>query len=327
MGAEAGSAHDLGDERPAAGTGDPLGIRTGVRPGDDERARAPGDPQRLPGCEPRRGSEGGAERIRHRPGQRLARGQVQVHGSGDAVEPLARRAEGHGHGIGGERFEVRRLDLPRHRRVDARTRPGPVHAGLDRGLVRPDAAQLGRPVCRQQDQRHPGVERLHRRGQVSGGGGAGSADECRRHAGSAAEAQGGEAGDPFVDPHVHAHGSGSGERDRGERERLGARAGRQHDVADAVRDEAGQQAHGRLGRGRRRGRQRRRRLTPCGPRRGGRGIREGRRCHGRGPGVSVSPRSSKRDSSSWSSWISRSCSAALIRSAGRPAGSTSSSGR
>jgi len=67
------------------------------------------------------------------------------------------------------------------------------------GLVRAGAAEPGRPVGRDHDERQPRVRRLEDRRVEVGDGGAGRADH-RRPGADLREAQGQEAGGALVDP-------------------------------------------------------------------------------------------------------------------------------
>ena len=124
------------------------------------------------------------------------------------------------------------------------------HPGLAGGLVRADAAQLGRAVGGQQQQRHAGVMRLERGRQQVRDRGARRADHGRRHPCLAPDAERGEAGDALVDAHVQAERAAPLELGRDERERLRARTGAQDDVPDAQLDEPAQQRRGGVGGGR-----------------------------------------------------------------------------
>ncbi len=177
MAALPGPGGRLGQQRPARRGGQPgQRGRVGAVAGHDHAPLGPGQVQdgrggsgREPG--PRRPVRPPVQRLR--PGspvspvrvaghQRLAQGQVQVHRAGQA----ARRPAGQAPGPTGQRAPV-----PGH------ARPGLGHADLAEpahcvpvqlelvdGLVGAGAAQLGRPVGGQHQQRHPGLVGLDDRG-------------------------------------------------------------------------------------------------------------------------------------------------------------------
>ena len=106
-----------------------------------------------------------------------------------------------------------------------------VEADLFDGLGRPGVVQLGRPVCRADDERHPGVVRLdHRRVEFGGRGAAGDTDD-RRAARRHREPQRVEGRAPLVEPHVRREPCGQREC-KGRR----ARARADHGVGDTEPD-------------------------------------------------------------------------------------------
>ena len=175
--------------------------------------------------------------------QRLAVRQVQVHGTRRARA----RAEGGGERLVGERAQHRRsaraspsasIASGTGRSASSRT-VGANMPGLAGGLVGADAAQLGRPVGGQQQQRHAGVMRLERGRQQVRDRGARRADHGRRHPCLASDAERREAGDALVDAHVQADRAAPLEFGGDEGERLRPRTGAQHDVPDARARRAG----------------------------------------------------------------------------------------
>ena len=153
----------------------------------------------------------------HRPGMLPRRGGEGARGGGD----------------GGAQLERARRVRGRGGQVHRQAREGAEHACLPRGLVRADLPQLGRPVRREDEQRDPGVMRLHHRGVEVCGGGAGGGDH-RGGAGGVvtAEAEGGEGGGALVDPHVGADAPGDLRGCETVDQRGGAGTGREHRLGE-----------------------------------------------------------------------------------------------
>ena len=158
--------------------------------------------------------------------QRLPQRQVQLHRPAGRDRPAHRRAP------------VRVLPDPGLRRPQLdEPRRRAEQAELVDGLVRPDPAQLRRPVGGQRQQRHAGVRRLqHRRVQVRRGG-AGRGHHHRRPPGRLRQPQREEPGRPLVDPHVQPQPAGRVGGVQRERQRRRPRAGRDHRLADAAPDQ------------------------------------------------------------------------------------------
>ena len=139
------------------------------------------------------------------------------------------------------------LDVEVHQ-TGQRPQPGRVH--VDRRHLRPEdpdlvgglvgvgAAQPQRPVGGDHHQRHPGVVGLeHRRVQVRHRGARRAHHRGPRPA--LGQPEGEEPGGPLVDPGVQPEQPGLGGVVRRERERRVPRTRRQHHLADAVRDQRG----------------------------------------------------------------------------------------
>jgi len=193
--AEPGAAADLGQQGPAPGASEFLGLGAGAGSRDDHGARTARDEEYRFGAvggqdglgehSSRFGESGRARDQFGRQGdrgrQRLPEGKVQLH------RTRVERAEAGrgircpaGQGDGGARLGARAV---RCGLIDAQARRHAEQAGLQGGLVRADAAQLARPVGRQQDHGHPRVVRLEHRGVEVRHGRARGADDQRRPAG------------------------------------------------------------------------------------------------------------------------------------------------
>ena len=142
-----------------------------------------------------------------------------MHRAGDAGKPGLgfRPPEREGDHARGEAVP---LAVSGNGRVDLRPDPGVEQTLLDGRLIRTDSPQLGRPIGGEQQQRHPGVEGLHRGREEVRDSRAAGAHERDGDPGLPCDAQGGEPGDPLVDPHVHAQRALVGEGRRGQRESL-----------------------------------------------------------------------------------------------------------
>lgn len=90
-------------------------------------------------------------------------------------------------------------------------RHGPEQAYLVHGLARPDVAELRRPVGGDHQQRHPPVVRFEHRGVEVRGGGARRAQDHRRPAGGAAQAEREERRRTFVEHDVELEAPVGGE--------------------------------------------------------------------------------------------------------------------
>ena len=280
--AEPRSAHDLGDQRPSAQMSERLGIGSGVRPGDDHRARssrqndgqlvglggqigladAPSALIERTGCLffggllDRGGvgvdlDRGGQLRGRHAEparqvaAERFAERQVQVHRSRRTRSRAERRLDRVGRDLAQhETLLAVALGVGRvgHRQVGLEPRARREHAQLPGGLVRPDAPQLRRAIGRQQQQRHAGVVRFERRRQQIRRRRARRAHHDRRHPRLTSDAERCEPRDPLVDAHVQADGSAGLEFGGDQGESLRARSGAQDDVTDAEIDERSEES-------------------------------------------------------------------------------------
>ena len=163
-----------------------------------------------------------------------------------AIEPERR-----GHGVAGEagsgiRFASRTLG---RRDVAFEPHRAREDSGLHGRLVRADAAQLGRPVGREHDERHARVVRLEHGGVQVRDGGARRRHDDRRMPRLDREAQREESRTALVDAHVQAKESGAFELGRGEREGLRPRARGDDDVAHAGAHELVEQRDCEGGRG------------------------------------------------------------------------------
>ncbi len=190
---------------------------------------------------------GGHLDLGHRAGQRGSRRQIQMDGTGHTVQS-ARGIRSHRdrHGPIGE---ARPVTVPGNRRIDPPAHPRCEETRLDRRLVRTDPAELGRTIRGEQQQRHPGVERLHRRRKQVRGGRSRGAQHRGRRAGLTSDAERRESGDPLVDPHVHTQCTMTREVHCRERESLGSGPRRKDEVAhpmrDQLREERGRSCHRR----------------------------------------------------------------------------------
>ena len=287
--AEPRTAHDLGDERPAAACASSSAsgpasapARTIVR---GPRTITNGSPRARAGCRTRRcRRRPGTARRRSRPrraprrarhrDRRRARPSSSTAGAPnqDGRSPASgsrygrfrctgpgrprARAEGRGKRLFGDVAQHQALlsvtgvvDRVRHRQIGFVPHRRCEHAGLAGGLVRADAAQLGRAVGGQQQQWHAGVVCLERGRQQVRDRGARRADDGCRHPGLSSDAERREAGDALVDAHVQLNRSASLELRCDEGERLRARSRAQHDVLDAEFDQPAQQRGRGVGRG------------------------------------------------------------------------------
>ena len=131
-----------------------------------------------------------------RPGKRLAKGEVELHGSGRRGVPCRRRV-----GLAGELDDKIGVETGLGGRLDIPGPPGrkTEDSQLLRGLIRADPAQFQRPIGREQDQRHPGVVGLEHRGVQVRDRRAGRRDDQRGNTGLNGEPQGEKAADALID--------------------------------------------------------------------------------------------------------------------------------
>ena len=223
------AAGDLGEQGITRFACQLLGRRSGIGTGDHDGARSLRQFDRLPpeSLGTRRGGEGPVDRLlegRRSDGEGFAEGDVEVHRAGiGAVRTHGGAHRGERERLGGLRFGDPLGGVGRPGRVDV-LRPAhgdAVEPVLLSGLVGADAAQLGRAVRRQDDERDARLVRFeHGRVEV-GRRGAARGDDHRGCARLASEAEREEPADPLVDPHVQPDVAAVLEGGGDERQRLG----------------------------------------------------------------------------------------------------------
>ena len=206
--------------------------------GRSRAAGAAAPANRVHGAPPGRpASDSWPGRARHGPvgvagHQRLAQRQVQVHRAGHA----ARRAAGQGPGPAGQRAPVPGQARPGlgHADLAEPAHRVPVQLELVDGLVGAGAAQLGRPVGGQHQQRHAGLVGLDDRGVEVRRGRARGAQHRGGPAAGLGQAQGQERRRPLVDPNVQPQLAALARVEQRQRQRRAARAGGHDGLAKAA---------------------------------------------------------------------------------------------
>ena len=210
-------------------------VHNGDRPGGDPGG--PGQPARPAAEVPIREVEVGHKGLAER--------QVEMDRTGIAAEPFRGRERPAGHRPPGGVLPgpvVRRADL------DEQPHRVAVQLELVDGLVGAGAAQLGRPVGGEQQQRHVRVRRLEHGWVQVGRGRPGGGDDGHRAARGLREPEREEGRGPLVDPDVQPQPPGPVRIVQREREGSRPRSRRQHRLGDPAADQLIDQDAGQRGR-------------------------------------------------------------------------------